>query len=95
MVFWGTDQIKYKVNTPIPKQFLAKGTLTWKAIEVKNKNYDAIVCQNFFIPLKTKSDNENRSIEILGNKIFFEQQTCPYIFDEIYNLEYDVWRRTK
>ena len=61
--------MKYKVTTPIPKQFLAKGTLTWKAIEFKNKNTDAIVGQNLLIPLQTKIDNENRSIEIFGNKI--------------------------
>lgn len=47
----GTAQIKYKVTTPNPKQFLAKRTLTWKASKFKNKNYDAIVGKNFLILL--------------------------------------------
>lgn len=50
------------------------------------RNYDAIIGLNFLIPFKAKLNLENRYIDILGNKILFEQES-PYHINTIQTIE--------
>lgn len=39
------NEVKHCVVTPIPSQFLARGTLSWKTVDFKHENYDAKIGQ--------------------------------------------------
>lgn len=46
------------IITTMPKEFNIPGTLSWKIIYFTGRKYDAIIGQNFLIPLKAKIDLE-------------------------------------
>lgn len=79
----GTNKIKFVVTTPFPKEFGCQGTLQWKIINFSNKNFSGIIGQNFLQPLKTKIDYEQRCVEILNNKLYFEEYNYP---EYVYNI---------
>lgn len=72
--------------TPFPREFNIPGTLSWKVIDISNRYYDAIIGQNFLIPLKAKIDLENKYLDIFGKKILFEEQS-PYHINTIQTIE--------
>lgn len=72
--------------TPFPREFNIPGTLSWKVIDISNRYYDAIIGQNFLIPLKAKIDLENKFLDIFGKKILFEEQS-PYHINTIQTIE--------
>lgn len=73
----GFNEICFHVVTPFPKEFQCKGTLSWKIVDFRNDRYDAIMGQNFLIPLKAVIDDEHGYVNILGNKFFFEKINYP------------------
>lgn len=50
----GTNQVNYKIISPIPVEFLRKGTMEGKVFEIKSKKYEAIIGMNFLILLQAK-----------------------------------------
>lgn len=83
----GINIIKFKIVTPFPREFNCSGTLSWNVIDFSNEKFDAIMGQNFLGPLKTQINNEHQFIEVLGNRIFFEDPNIPRIFQNVNVLE--------
>lgn len=84
----GYNEVKHCVVTPMPSQFLAKGTLSWKIVDFKSEDYDAIVGQNFLIPFKAEVNLDQMFLEVFGNKIYFEENTYPQVFERITSLQH-------
>lgn len=82
------NEVKHCGVTPMPSQFLARGTLSWKIVDFKIVNYDAIIDQNFLVPFKAKINLDQNYMAIFGNKIFFAENAYPLAFDMITNLQY-------
>ena len=80
----GVNKITKKLITPIPTEFKLLGNVTWKIIDLKGRNYDAIMGQNFLVPFKAKINLDNKYIEINNNKILFEENNYPFIISDIY-----------
>lgn len=76
------SQVSYKLISPIPVEFVRKGTMEWKIFELKSKKYDAIIGMNFLILLQAKINILSKNIEIFSKFIipFIENE---YIFIEI------------
>lgn len=83
----GTNEIKYVVTTPFPKEFGCLGTLQWKIINFSNKNFTAIIGQNFLQALKAKIDYDKKCIEILNNILYFEENSYPEYAQNVCNLQ--------
>lgn len=83
----GLNEITEYIRTPMPKQFVAIGNISWKVLDFQSKNYDAIIGQNFLVPFKAQKNLEHKYIELFGNWIFFEEQKCPFKSEEICTLE--------
>lgn len=60
----GIDKVEFEVITPIPKQFIAEGTLTWGVNNLQSEKYDAIIVLNFLIPFKVKINMSEKYIDI-------------------------------
>lgn len=73
--------------TPIPEEFQISGTISWKIIELKNRNYDAIIGQNLLEPLKAVINLEQKYIQIRQQKLFFTNSTYPFDIENINSLE--------
>lgn len=73
------------IITTMPKEFNIPGTLSWKIINFTGRKYDAIIGQNFLIPLKAKIDLEKEYIDILGRKILFDEES-PYHINSIQTI---------
>lgn len=82
----GMNLVDHQVVTPLPKEFLSKGTVAWKVLTLNGRKYDAIVGQNLLSSLKAKVDLGERQLEINGNKILFEDG-YPYEVNQITALE--------
>lgn len=83
----GVNKITHKIITPMPKEFKFLGTITWRVVELKGRKYDAIMGQNFLVPFKAKINLEDKYIEVNNNKLFFEENYCPFIVSEIFTLD--------
>lgn len=83
----GISKVESKIITPIPLEFNKRGNLSWKIMDLTGRKYDAIIGQNFLVPLKAKIDLGSKYIEIFGNKIYFENNAHYFILNEICNLE--------
>lgn len=73
--------------TPIPNNFNLSGTLSWKLMDLPRRKYDAIMGQNFLIPLCAKLDLGQKFIEVNGNRIYFKTDDRYFIINEICNFE--------
>ena len=77
------NTVTNKIVTPIPSEFKIFGTISWKVIELKDRNYDGIIGQNILEPLCAKIDLENKNVEVNGNRIMFINSDYPF---DIYNI---------
>lgn len=69
----------------MPKEFYIPGTLSWKIINFTGRRYDAIIGQNFLIPLRAKIDLGEKYIDIFGKKILFDEES-PYHINSIQTI---------
>lgn len=83
----GILEVKTRKVTPIPEEFKISGTLSWKIMNLSCRKYDAIIGQNFLIPLKAKINLEDGYIQVNNTKIYLENNSNPFIINEICNLE--------
>lgn len=83
----GINEVRYYIVTPFPTEFNCTGTLIWNVIDFQNEKYDAIIGQNFLIPLKTRINNEHHFIDVLGTKIFFNESHYSFHTENICSLE--------
>lgn len=83
----GTKEVKNVVVTPFPKELKCEGNLQWKIINFSNKNFSGIIGQNFLIGFKAKINSELKFIEMLGQKLYFEEYIYPEYIDDICALE--------
>lgn len=83
----GISKVTNKVITPIPLEFNKSGTLSWKIMDLPNRKYDAIIGQNFLIPLRAKIDLGQKFIETNGRKTYFKTGDSYFLINEIYNFE--------
>lgn len=83
----GINRVTNKIVTPIPKEFNTIGTFSWKVVDLKGRNYDAIIGQNALTPLKAKINLDHRYLEIKGNKIVFVDNNYPFDIHNIYTLQ--------
>lgn len=83
----GLNEIYSYLITPFPKEFCCLGTLSWKVVNFKNDNYDAIMGQNFLKPLGAIINSNHGYVEILNKNIFFEEMSYPFYIDNICSLE--------
>lgn len=69
----GIKEVTQTIKTEIPKEFLTPGTISWKIVELRNRNYDAIIGHNLLEPLEATINLKHKYIEVKNNKIFFVQ----------------------
>jgi hypothetical protein len=61
--------------------------MSWKVLDFKNNNFEAILGQNVLYPIGAKIDLLNNEL-IVNNVITkFNNNSCPFKYDEIYSLD--------
>lgn len=81
------NEINFFVTTPFPREFPCKGTLQWKLVDFSNQQFSAIIGQNFLIPLKAKINNDERYVDLLGYRLYFENFNYPSYMESVCSLE--------
>lgn len=78
----GINKVDREIVTPLPKEFLTKGSISWKVIALNGRKYDAIIGQNLLTAIKAVVNIDKRQLETNKNIILFEDD-CPYEINEI------------
>lgn len=73
----GNKKIEYEIITKTPSDFNENSTMSWKVLDLKNKNFDAILGQNILTPIGAKIDLLEKTLQVNGVKIKFNDG-CPY-----------------
>ncbi|XP_055386956.1 repetitive organellar protein-like [Condylostylus longicornis] len=85
---FGKSKIYYTLITDVPIEFNHKAQILWRVINLKNKNFDAILGQNVLRNIGAKIDLKQHFIEIMG-KITKFKFSCPYeVVDQLYSLDF-------
>lgn len=80
----GKEFIKSEIITKVPSEFHETATMSWKVMDLSNKNFKALLGQNILKPLGAKVDLLNDQLEI-NNEVIKFKNCCPY--KEIHQLE--------
>lgn len=73
----GINVVKYTVTTPFPKEIPYSGTLQWKLIDFSNKNFSAIIGQNFLKAFNAQINNTEQYVQLLDRKFYFLDYEYP------------------
>ena len=73
-----------EVITEVPEEFNHQATMSWKIMNLDDKNFDALIGQNILSAVGAIIDLGKGTIEISGRVTKF-QNSCPYT--EIYQLQ--------